>query len=246
MATECNKSKAIVLAAIPINDHTQFVHLYTQECGRVTCRVPMATRGKRASTLRSTLTPLTVLEVILCGRQRDEIRSISEAQVLLSPYMMTFGHPDKASQCLYMAELIDHTVREVEANPRLWDFMVGAIDTLAQCQEGWANFHLIFTCGLIKQLGFGIDTKDYAEGCQFDLREGRFTTSPIMHPYYFNAASAAWFCRVFDTDYDHMDDLALSRSERASLLDMLLSFLALQIPEMGQLRSLEVLKTLFD
>lgn len=214
--------------------------------GRVTCRIPLSTRGKKAIQMRTMMTPMTMLDLVLTGNPKDEIRQIGEAQVLQSPYMLTLSHPDKGAQCIYMAELLAHTVRELEPNLRLWQYISGSLEILENCDAGWANFHLIFTTGLSSQLGFSIDTEEYKPGCQFDLIEGQFTTSTISHPYYLNATSASWFCRLIDTRFDEMEQLKLNRQERAALLDMQLAFLGQHIPEMGQLKSVEVLKSLFD
>ena len=130
MANETDKTQAIVLSTVPINDHSQFVHLYTEQYGRMTCRIPLASKGKRANRLRTMMTPMTVLDLVFKGNPSDDIRSIGEAQIVQSPYMLTLSHPDKSAQCLYMAELIAHTVREEEANPRLWDYILASLTIL--------------------------------------------------------------------------------------------------------------------
>lgn len=246
MQTHIDKTLALVLSTVLLNDHTQLVHLYTQALGRVTCRIPVVSRGKKASRLRNMMTPMTLLDVVLGGRPSDRIRSISEANVVQSPYLLTLAHPDKATQCLFMAELIAHTVREEEANPRLWEFISGSLSVLENADTGWSNFHLVFTSGMIQLLGFSIDTESYVPNACFDMREGVFTTSVITHPFYLNAESAKWFCQVLELRYDTMHLLTLNHLERSALLDMLIAFLGQQIPEMGQLRSVEILKTLFN
>ena len=254
MATLNDKTLGIVLSTTPINDHTQFVHIYTEQIGRITCRVPLSSRGRKASQMRSILTPMSILELVLSGRNgtdpsnaaTQDILQIKEAHIVRSPYMLTLSYPDKGAQCLYMAELIDHTVREVEANAPLWDFIVGSLDILEQMETGWANFHLVFTHGLTCLLGFSIDPGSYTEGSCLDLKEGCFTTSPILHPLYLNPESAMWFHRLLQLDYSTLATLQLNRQQRAALLDMELAFLSEHIPEMGKLRSVEVLKELFE
>jgi DNA repair protein RecO (recombination protein O) len=246
MASETDKTQAIVLGTVPINDHSQFVHLYTERFGRMTCRIPLYSKGKRANQLRTMMTPMTVLDLVLKGHPSQEIRQIGEARIVQSPYMLTLSHPDKSAQCLYMAEIIAHTVREEEANPRLWEYFMSSLEILEQCEAGWANFHLVFTCGLISQLGFSVDTGKYVQGCRFDLVEGIFTMNNIVHPYYLNEESSRWFCKLFDTRFDALDQLVLNRAGRSYLLDTLLTFLGQHIPEMGHLKSVDVLKTLFE
>ena len=241
-----DKTLSIVLTTTQLNDHTRLVHLYTERAGRVTCRIPVSSRSRHGGQLRYMMTPMALLDVVLGGRPSASIRSISEAQVIQSPYTLSLAQPDKAAQCLYLAELLAHTIREEEANPRLWQYITGSLEILGSCEQGWANFHLVFTCGLIGLLGFSIDTEEYTDGCCFDMREGSFTRQPIMHPYYLTPESTRWFCRLIDTGYSTMHQLELNRQQRAALLDILLSFLALHIPEMGTLQSIDVLKTLFD
>ena len=65
MASETDKTQAIVLGTVPINDHSQFVHLYTEGFGRMTCRIPLYSKGKRANQLRTMMTPMTVLDLVL-------------------------------------------------------------------------------------------------------------------------------------------------------------------------------------
>ncbi len=244
MDTPNDKTLGIVLTTIALNDHTQLVHLYTQTFGRITCRVPLVSRGRNASRLRNMMTPTMVLQMVLGGPSNKHIRTISEAQIVQSPYMLSMMHPDKTAQCIYIAELIEHTVREEEANSRLWDYLTGSLAVLENNDDRCANFHLIFTCGLIEHLGFSIDTEDYTPGSCFDLREGCFTNAPILHPYYLNAESASWFCKLFESRYDDMHLLSFNHDQRNALLGMLIAFLKQQIPEMGELRSIEILQSL--
>jgi len=244
MNNNTDKVLALVLTCIPLNDQSQLVHFYSREYGRITCRVALNSRGRRAQQMRTLMTPMTMLELILAGKPTDNIRTLSEASIVQSPYLMTLTHPGKASQCLYMAELLAHTVREEESNPQLWDFITSSLEILEQCELAWNNLHLIFTVGLTSLLGFCVNTEAYTPGCCFDLIEGTFTTSLITHPYYFDAESSRWFCRLLLTRYSTMSSLELTRPQRAALLDMLLAFLAQHIPEMGTLHSIAVLREL--
>ena len=238
-----NKTAAIVLCTVPISDHAQLVHLYTQQRGRITCRVPLPTRGKNASRMRTMMTPMTLLQMVL-KPGHGEILQIAEAEIVRSPYMLTLSHPDKAAQCLYIAELTHHVVRPLEQqpDPQLWHFLLHSLDVLENAESGWANFHLVFTCQLISQLGFSIDPEGYQPGNLFDMTEGAFTTGPIYHPYYLTANSAHWLHLMLLTSYENMAELTLTREQRNAMLDILLAFLQHHLPEMGKLKTTEVLK----
>lgn len=243
MATE--KTLGVVLSTIPYNDRTQFVHIYTQTIGKITCRVKATPRSRRTSG-RNYFSPLTLLDMVIDKHGEGDLYDIAEATLVSSPYLMpSLSDPGKTAQSIYMAELLDKTIREVEANDRLWHFVEQSIEALPIVEEGAANFHLLFTTRLCYLLGFTVDISQYREGMQFDIREGIFTDRPIGHPNYLTPLSAAWLYKLLNTPFGSIGSLQLSREQRNSLLDMMLTFLRIHLPDAGELKSVEVLKELF-
>lgn len=239
-------TEGIVLSLIPYNDHTQLVHIYTERYGKLTYRCPLS-RSKKNGPLRTAMAPMTLVELTVRQDPRKvDLLQLNEVQVLLSPYLLAMSDPGATAQCLYLAELIDHSVREVEQNKPLWSFLRQGLELLATSPAGQANFHLIFTLRLCQLLGFHIDDEEYSAGMLFDISEGRFTIQQIYHPYFLTAESAAWLHLLLQTDFATMEQLRLTRQQRSTLLDMLLLFMQMHIPEMGQLKSIEVLKELFN
>ncbi len=240
-----HKTKAIVLCTTPINDRTQFVHFYTEQFGRITCRIPILSRGKRANQLRMMMTPMTLLQLELKPEHKD-IHQIEDAEILSSPYLFTTQCPEKAAQCMYIAELTHHVVRPIEQEPdqQLWDYLLYSLKVLEKTENGWENFHLVFTCQLISRLGFFIDPNSYKPDFLFDLTEGAFTTGPIYHAYYLTTESAKWLHLMLLTTFDNMAQLPLTQEQRNIMLDILLAFLRHHLPEIGTLNCLEIIKDL--
>lgn len=245
MANSTTKTKGVVLSTVPYNDRTQFVHIYTEELGKVTCKVAL-TRLHHNGGQRMLYAPLTLLELVLEGHPGQELQKIQEAILLQSPYTISMYDPGKTAQCMYMAELMDKTIKEIERNPRLWRFLSQSVELLGLITEGSANFHLLFTSKLSYLIGFHVDNSGWEPGMQFDISEGIYTFSPIYHPYYLTAESASWLHQLLDTKFSSINTLKLSREQRNTLMDMMLLYLRIHIPEMGTLKSIEVLKELFD
>ena len=244
MTNSTIKTKGVVLSTVPYNDRTQFVHIYTEQLGKVTCKITIS-RLRRSGGQRTFYAPLTELELVLAGTPGQELWQISEATLLLSPYMLSASDPGKTAQCLYMAELLDRTIREVEANPRLWQFISQSAELLQLTEQGSANFHLVFTTRLCYLIGFRVDNSAWQPGMQFDISEGIYTNQPIYHPYYLTADSASWLHQLLDTNFATLHQLRLTREQRNILLDMMLTFIRIHLPEVGNLRSVDVLKELF-
>jgi len=243
VATE--KTRGAVLAIIPYNDRTQFVHIYTETTGKITCRVKATPRSKRTSN-RNYFTPLSVLDLVISNRNGGDLYDIDESSLLSSPYLLSAAYdPGKSAQCLYMAELLDKTIREVEPNATLWQFIEQSIEMLQIIEKGAANFHLLFTTRLCYLLGFHVDTTQYQPGMRFDISEGIFTSAPIAHPYYLEPVSTSWLYLLLNTKFSDIGQLELNREQRNTLLDMMLTFLRIHLPDAGELRTVEVLKELF-
>lgn len=238
------KTKGIVLSIIPYNDRTQFVHIYTERFGKITCK-QQAGRKRKTDHTRSLFVPMTMLDLVIEQGRGQEVWTIAESVLLASSFELSMSDPGKGAQCLYMAELIDKTVMEVECNPKLWQFISQSIELLHLANKGNANFHLIFTTRLCYLLGFKVDNTAYHPGMQFDISEGIYTAAPIYHPYYLTAESAQWLHWLLDTGFSNIDQLTLNREQRNTLLDMMLCFIRIHLPDAGELRSVDVLKQLF-
>ena len=238
------KTKGIVLTTVPYNDKISFVHIYTERWGKQTYKVSLS-KGRRSVVPRPMLAPLTELSFVADQNEKSEVQKIVEAETLLSTYEITQSDVSKASQCFYIAELVDRTVREVESNPKLWSFLEHSVRLLSVAQGGQANFHLVFTARLSYLLGFRVDMESWREGCYFDVEEGVFTPGPVLHAYYLAPESAVWLWRLLQTDFNGLAALNISREQRNGLLEMMLVYLRLHIPEIGELKSVEVLKEVF-
>lgn len=238
------KTLGIVLSIIPHDDQKQFVHIYTERFGKETFSVS-AKRSRRSPTSRSMFAPLTLLDLDVEHRAHSEIHRIKDAHILSSPYLPVSCSPYTTTQCIFMAELLDKCIREIEPNPTLWQYIQQSVKLLESGAKD-PNFHLIFTVNLCSLIGFHIDTTNYSPGMQFDVSEGIFTHAPIFHPYYLLPESAEWLHRLLCLESKHSANLQLNHIQRNTLLDMLLTFLKLHIPEMGEVRSITVLKEIFS
>lgn len=245
------KTLGIVLGTVPYNDNTQFVHIYTERFGKVTYKTSIKQRKNGQS--RMTFAPMTLLELDVEHAESAELQKIKECSLVSSPLAIGMNAPAKYSQYLFVAELVDKSVCEVEPNPVLWDFLLNSLEALCFLQSlsvdasqdyYTENFHLLFLAKLFTPLGFGIESSNYKKGMNFDMIEGRFTEETILHPYYLNSVSAEYLYNLLSLDYSAVGTLHLTANEKNIMLDILMSFLKIHIPEIGTINSAEVIKTI--
>lgn len=242
-----DKTPGIVLGTIPYNDRTQFVHIYTEKFGKVSYKTSISTKRTAKTRLQRLLfIPLTKLELDIEYSNSSDIQQIKEASILSSPLNFEGVNPIKHAQCLYIAELLDKSIKEVESNPLLWNYLSNCIDIFMLPESFCNDFHLLFTAKLCIYLGFGINEAEYKKGDLFDLIEGQFTSSTIGHAYYLNSISTEYLHKLLALDFTNINQLSFTNQERTIMLDILIAYIRLHIPEIGDIKSIDVLKSIYQ
>ena len=122
-----------------------------------------------------------------------------------------------------------------------------AVIWLDDCREGFANFHLVFLMRLSRFLGLYPNLEDYHNGDYFDLLNACFTSSrPQLHSSYINPEEAGRLRQLMRMNYETMHLFGMSRAERTRCLTIMNDYYRLHLPDFPALKSLDVLKELFD
>ena len=225
------KTLGIVLHIIPYNDKVAVAHLYTREYGRMAFLFPQG-NGRKARMYR----PLF---------NTRELQKIVEARTML-PLQNIYTDPVKNAETLFLAEMLGQTLKMPEPNPQLFAFIAQAIQVLNLIDEGKANFHLCFLLQLCGFLGFSPNMESYRPGYCFDMLNGIFTPSRPLHAYTLEPREAEIFAQLTRMDFNNLRYFRFNRGERNAVLDRILTYYRLHQPGIGELRSPEILKALFD
>jgi DNA repair protein RecO (recombination protein O) len=238
------KTQGIVLGLVPYNDKTSFAHIYTARFGRVSYSVPVS-RLKRAKLPRSLFAPLNVLELEVKHTPGRDVQNIVEAR-LAAPHYGIHTDPVKNAVAYFLAEMVSRTVREQEENPALYEYLADAVELFDLIEAGKANFHLVFLARLFGFIGIRIDDESYRDGYWFDLQEGVFAPNPPYHPYHLTPAESRLLHTCLGITFTTLADYSFARAERKVLLNHFITYVRLHLPDLKELRTLEILSELFD
>ena len=104
-----------------------------------------------------------------------------------------------------------------------------------------------FLMRLSRFLGLYPNLEDYHTGDYFDLLNACFTSiRPQLHSSYINPEEAGRLRQLMRMNYETMHLFGMSRAERARCLAIMNDYYRLHLPDFPALKSLEVLKELFD
>jgi len=235
-------TRAIVLNHIRYGDNSLIVNLYTESMGRQTIFVKGAF-SKKSQTRASLFQPLHLLEICLHYRVNRQIQRVSNIQLYESFHSIPFD-PVKSCIAIFMAEILFKTLKEEEANPNLFDFLLHTIQALDLNERGTANFHLVFLVHYSRYLGFYPNTAHASEHHWFDAEKGSIVplpsdSSPL--PEY-----NRMLMQIFGMSFDRLDSLSINHNQRNYLTEYLLYYYSTQMTNFGKTKSFIILKNVFQ
>ena len=239
------KSDAIVLHSFKYGESRIIVDVFSRESGRLSLIASMP-KTQKGRLKKQFFQPMTILSLEYDHRQQVQLQSLKDARLLL-PWRTMTSCPEKLSQAIFVAEFLYYALRSEQRNELLYDYVTGAMEWLDTAEGSYANFHLAFLMRLSRFLGFYPNLHDEAasSGVMFDLREGRFCAVAPTHRDFLGSEEASLIRLMMRMDFANMHLFRLSHHDRNRILDVLLTYYRLHIPQFPELKSLDVLKELW-
>jgi DNA repair protein RecO (recombination protein O) len=244
-----HRTRGIALHTVKFSETSIIAKIYTELFGLQSYLV----RGirKQHSRIKPGLfQPLTLLDLTVYHKATGNLQSLKEVQNLY-PYQSLPFDIRKSSVALFMNELIFRSIREEEPNRELFDFLFKTCVELDSIQSDLPLFPLLFSIKLTKFLGFK-PREDKSPGKEvFNLKEGIFQEKPPDHKYYLRPPLTTLLKKLikdqpFNLTHksltgDHKPETLKLRNE---LLEQILLYYKLHLPEFREIRSHQILHTI--
>jgi len=237
------KTNGIVLHSLKYNDNSTIVSIYTCQFGRISYIVHGVNK-KRAKFRASFLQPLSIVEIDVYHVPGKNLQSIKDIRSVY-PFVGIPFHPIKNSLALFISEILFRALKQTDPDESLYHFLENSVQALDCCDDGLANFHLVFMIKLCRFLGFAPNS-DGEEEKYFDLLNGVFTHEKPLHTHFIASELNSNFIKIMQSDYVDMSAVRISRDDRFKLLEALVEYYKLHVPDFYGLNSLPVLHSLFD
>ena len=238
------KTEAIVLHSFKYGESKIIVDMFTREVGRLSFVVPLPTSAK-SRLKKQYFQPMTLLEIECDIRKKVQLQKLKDARLLTAYTSIPFS-PEKLALSLFIAEFLYHALRSEQQNVALFSYISSSMQWLDIAAGGYANFHLTFLMRLSRFLGFYPNLEVSDEwNMMFDLREGRFCISAPTHRDFLQPDEARLIHLMMRMDFPTMHLYRLSRMDRNRIVDVLLQYYRLHIPQFPELKSLSVLQELW-
>ncbi len=224
-----HKTKGIVLHYIKYGDSSIIAYIYTDIFGRQAFMVN-GVRSKKSGIRLNHFQPLSILELDVYYKPNRDIQRIKDLRISM---MLHTVHNNivKSSVALFIAEILYKTLREVEPNKPLFDFIYNSVQVLDLKDDGIENYHLAFLLMLSRYLGIFpvIEDSKNDMGVSFVLSEEEKKALTDLYKYSFN----------------NLEKIKMGNNVRSSLLDKFVAYFKLHLEGIGTIKSLAVLKEVF-
>lgn len=238
------KFDGIVLRTLKYNDSLLIVDMYTHQRGRASFLVS-SSRSKHGHARSVLFQPMAMLSfTALCkpGRNLPRIKDVQPCSIYSTiPFNVV-----KSSITLFLSELLTYALREEESDESLFNFLDSSLTLFDSLENGYSDFHLVFMSQLLRYLGIFPNIENYKKGAYLDLAQGHAVFEHPLHPNFLMPDESELFISLLNTGYGSMHQLVLNRRLRGIYLAILTEYYRLHIPDFPQLKSLEILRELFD
>ncbi len=197
-------------------------------------------RTPKARMPYSLFQPMTIVDMVCYFRDSaHHLNRLKEMRAAVVFQRIPFD-VRRGAVALFMAEVCRKIIHEGEENPPLFAFLEENLCWLDQTEHPLANLHLHFLLHLSAYVGLQIEPTDHRP-IFFDAQEGLFAPALPEHAFGLNAHASAQLCALLEQPLQRCHEVALSRSERKTLLEGLLLFYRFRVPGFQAVRTPEIL-----
>ena len=108
------------------------------------------------------------------------------------------------------------------------------------------SFHLLFLFQFTRYLGFAPHSNYSEKNRYFDLNLGTFSTAANTRDLLREAELGTYWNACFTNGYEDFDKLIINQEGRNIFLDSLLKFYHVHIDNLKEIKSVEILRTIFN
>ncbi|WP_291727070.1 DNA repair protein RecO [Bernardetia sp.] len=225
------KTQGIVLCFTRYSETSIICRIFTKKFGLNSYVINGVRKKSKTSPKKMALyQPLTILDMVIYYKEGKGLLRISDASIE-HPFKSLPFEPKKSSIALFLTEILRKALQEEGQSEELFIFLKESVIFLDDVEEEYENFHIQFLLKLIPFLGFGIESaEDF-----FELEMPQFEVNKMTTDYV-NALMKL----------EYSDYLPMNGKMRRMFLYWILAFYRNHLEDFGYIRSLTVLKEIFE
>lgn len=230
------KTNGIILQNTKYQDKSNILKVYTLQHGIQSYLVNIGHSAK-SKIKGAHVFPLNLIEFIGQSKQSRNIQRMRDIHVSYI-YQHLFSHPVKSTIAIFLNEVLLKSLKEQHENKELYQFVSESLMVFDDQDYETANFHLHFMVELSKHLGFYPNNNYSKQNCLFDLQDGVFAKDAPAHAYYADSELSFYLSELLS----HKSSFSCNAKTRSDLIQILIKFYRLHLPNFGEIKSIQILR----
>lgn len=185
--------------------------------------------------------PLSLVDLVMVYKEKSTLQHLRDISITntLSGISTDIR---KTSLAIFINELLYKSIQGEEPDTALFEYIVDIAKYLNSTSAQIGSFHLCVAMELTHFLGFRPHDNFSASNRFFDLQEGAFTSSIPPHPYFLDEKfSEYWHELLLQSALQPVEN-EWGIAMRNNLLNKILDYYRLHLPNFREMKSPEVLK----
>lgn len=234
-------TRAVVIHTFSYSDTSVILRAYTEKFGFSSFLLKGFKKNKKQ---KAQLHSLAIIELSFLEKNSSSLllaRSVNSQNPLTNLLM----DPVRSGVAMFISEWLSYTIKEdEEGDQQFFSWLVRAIELL-NSTETIANFHLWFLLELSKFMGIAPQGNRNNNTPLFCLSEGSFTHRG-SNTENLNEEESVLIDKLMSGSFKEISDYSINKRERANLLYLFHMYFQIHLDKQFKLKSLEVLKQLYD
>lgn len=236
--------RAIVLHTTKYAESSIVAKLFTEQLGVVTYMIN-GVRSSRSKNRAAYFQPATILEIQATQRENKTLQRLTDFKLFYTYENIPF-EIRKMAVAQLIIETLNRSVTSQDFSPELFEFSISSFLHIDKAVSLNPDFHLIYLLKLSAILGFKPNGNCSAETPTFNLLEGCFVAGNFPSNDCINSPYSNFISSLNELDITSIETVLPNGKARNIVLQYLLNYFRIHVPEFGVLKSPEVLKSVFE
>ena len=236
------KSIGIVFRSVKYSETSLILEVFTREKG-MRSFIVSGVRSSKTKNKASLYQHLNILDLVAYDKD-NKLARIKECSIEYYYQRLSYDVV-RSSIGLFLLEVCKNAIKEKEENMELFDFIFDRLKLLdSETPQNFGLFPIKFLLELSQYIGFlPFDNFDDKHP-YFDLYNGRFI--PEMTEKYVSSLEVSQcIASIHHTNMEQLRSLTIRKEIRNQVIDDLIIYYRLHIEQFKELKTLEVLRTIF-
>ena len=237
------KSIGIVFRTVKYSETSLILDIFTREKG-MRSFIVSGVRSSKSKNKASLYQHLNILDLVAYDKD-NKLARIKECKIEHYYQRLTFDVV-RSSIGLFLLEVCKNAIKEKEENIELFDFIYNRLALLdSEIPLNFGLFPIKFLLELSQYIGFLPYSNHGPNNSFFDLYNGRFIPEMTEQKYVSSKEVSTQIAIITKTEMTQLNTLSIPKNLRNQIIDDLIIYYRLHIEQFKELKTLQVLRTIF-